>query len=169
MHVLKGGTHDTKQLASDSPGLDRGRLLGFLGSEGKDCCQQESMCLEQALVPRVPAHGAGQGSQWCVMSGCWKPPAKKGLSSPQTCLGSVILLSVKALLCEVLFPFSFSKDGQCRKPQQSLPSRGEWACSHLAAGSLQSLVLCEAALLSCRYSRYWIKQVCCCRQTPGTF
>lgn len=29
-------------------------------------------------------------------------------------------------------------------------------------------VQCEAAVWSCRYSRYWMKQVCCCRQTPGT-
>lgn len=25
-----------------------------------------------------------------------------------------------------------------------------------------------AVFLSCRYGRYWIKQVCCCRQTAGT-
>ena len=52
--------------------------------------------------------------------------------------------------------------------------RAKWASTVLAClcwclGPCTAPLQCEAAFLSCRYSRYWIKQVCCCRQTPGTF
>lgn len=106
------------------PGLGKGHLLGFLGSEAKDCCQQESLCLEQAPGSKSACSwGRTASGVWWVDAG--DPPAKKGHSSPPARLDSVTLLSVKnSLLCEVISLFSSSKNGQRRKPQRPLTLEG---------------------------------------------
>lgn len=67
---------------------------------------------------------------------------------------------------------------RCKPPPAPVPREARWASwgARRAAGAncwparvpAPPPVQCEAAVLSCRYSRYWIKRVCCCRQTPGT-
>lgn len=131
---------------------------------GSLACQQESMANYQLQF------------QKCLRS----PRLKRDTSDLTALLDSGTVLSVKnSPGCEITsLSSSLLRHSLCKPPPAPVlgrAKRASWGARLTAGvncgppGSLhRPRCRGEAAVLSCRYSRYWIKQVCSCRQRPGT-
>lgn len=124
-----------------------------------------------------------QSSSSCVMSCCQRSPKLRREQAVPQPTWILWFFSVLEIHLDVNLPLpscSLITCSHCKPPLvPALVLKGAkwapgvaWLLAWASGGALvlvKPLLQGEAAVfLSCRYSRYWIKQVCCCRQTPGT-